>query len=230
MNAVAILAVNAGFALVGVALVHGLRGYRSVGDCGALLGFAYMLGVGVTVVTCSFLLIFGVPFGGWQICLVMIVLCSLGMSLPHVSGRRPPEQQHSAAEPIRFVGAAAAVLVAGYLALLVDLAPRLGMGEADAWTFWTPKAQAIWSYGNLHDQTFAALPGPTYPLFVPVLEAIGFHAMGAADTMVIHLQFALLLAGFVGRSQGSYVRSSRARSSWPGWCCCSSRRSWTTEP
>jgi hypothetical protein len=202
MNVAAILALNGVYVLVGAALVHGFRGYASPREAVRLLGVSYMLGVGATVVACAILLALEVPFGGWTIGLVALGLCAFGALLPRFRRRQPPAGEPPAPEPIRFVGAAAAGFSLGYLALLLDLAPRLGMAEADAWTFWTPKAQAIWYYGRLHEPTFTSLPGATYPLFVPVMEAIDFTGMGEADAMAIHLQFVLLLGGFVWALSG----------------------------
>ena len=54
-----------------------------------------------------------------------------------------------------------------------------GLYWFDAWSFWVPKAKAIYFFGGLDEEFFTELPGASYPLLVPVLDAAAFHAMGA---------------------------------------------------
>ena len=67
----------------------------------------------------------------------------------------------------------------------------------DAWSFWVPKAKAIYRFGELDVGFFTNLPGPSYPPLVPVLDAAAFHAMGSADVVTLHVQYWLFGVGFV---------------------------------
>src|SRR5205823_15061703 len=59
--------------------------------------------------------------------------------------------------------------------------------------------KSIVVFNGLNHDYFTAptTNNPEYPMLIPAIEAIGFRFMGAFDTQVIHLQFGLLLAGFV---------------------------------
>jgi hypothetical protein len=65
-----------------------------------------------------------------------------------------------------------------------------------------PKAKAIYFFGGLDPQLFRTLPGPSYPLLVPALQALDFRLMGAADATTIAVQYWFLLAGFVFAAAG----------------------------
>jgi hypothetical protein len=70
----------------------------------------------------------------------------------------------------------------------------------DAWTMWMRKATVIYYHGGVPPEFFSAetyrFTSPDYPLLVPLFEAVHFHAMGALDSVAIHVQFWLLLVAF----------------------------------
>ena len=66
-------------------------------------------------------------------------------------------------------------------------------------------------FGDLDEQFFTQLPGPTYPPLVPVLDAAAFHAMGSADVVTLHLQFWFFALGFVAAAAGLLWKHV------PGW-------------
>jgi hypothetical protein len=204
LDVAGVLVGNLVFLAVGLALLWALRGFEHWNALVRLLGVAYLLGVSAVVLATMFLLIVGVPMrrGG---CLV-VAAASIVVALVagRLAGRPLPKGllRESRREPWRAVGLAA--MAAGLISLggLIVLSPMLGMGEADAWTSWTPKAQAIYWYGEIPADLFRVISGPSYPLFIPVLEALSFHSMADMNTIVVHLQFALLLLGFVGAVVG----------------------------
>ncbi|HET8969194.1 MAG TPA: hypothetical protein VFN06_07180, partial [Gaiellaceae bacterium] len=67
----------------------------------------------------------------------------------------------------------------------------------DAWSFWVPKAKAIYQFGELDVGFFTNLPGSSYPPLVPILDAAAFHAMGSTDVVTLHVQYWLFGVGFV---------------------------------
>ncbi|MGH3110377.1 MAG: hypothetical protein ACRDQT_05605, partial [Gaiellaceae bacterium] len=98
--------------------------------------------------------------------------------------------------------AALAALVVVYLEALFRFGRLLGLYAWDAWSFWVPKAKAIYFFGGLDEQFFRELPNPTYPPLVPALEATAFEFMGSADVVTLHVQFWFLLVGFVAAVVG----------------------------
>jgi hypothetical protein len=70
----------------------------------------------------------------------------------------------------------------------------------DAWTMWMRKASVIYFHGGLPPEFFAGetyrFTSPDYPLLMPLFEAVHFRAMGALDSVAIHVQFWVLLVAF----------------------------------
>ena len=100
----------------------------------------------------------------------------------------------------------------------------LGPLRWDAWSFWVPKAKAIYFFGELDEQFFTELPGASYPPLVPVLDAAAFHVMGGPDVVTLHAQYWLLGVGFVWALAGLSPSACPPGSSGRSCCCCSSRR------
>jgi hypothetical protein len=194
-----LIALNLWFGLVGVAVIFGLRGWTTWLELGRALGVAYMAGVAAMGVAMTWQLTVGIDLSVASIlglgALLMAVAVVCGFLLGH---RLPSWPTHS-----RMSGSAS--IAAGFFAALTVVyleaqfrAGRLaGLYEFDAWSFWVPKAKAIYFFGGLDRQLFHDLPGPSYPPLVPALQAAGFHFMGRPDEVTLHLQFAFLLFGFV---------------------------------
>jgi hypothetical protein len=89
------------------------------------------------------------------------------------------------------------VLVVVYLEALFRAGRLAGLSAWDAWSFWVPKAKAIYFFGGLDEQFFRELANPTYPPLLPALDAAAFHLMGSADVVTLHLQFWFFACGFV---------------------------------
>jgi hypothetical protein len=213
VNVVAILLLNVAFATAGLAVLYGLRRIESPLDALWEAGLALMIGLGASTLLVSLLLVVGAPFGAPLVAFVLgaIVLGGLGLRALPFAASSDAAAPDAPSRGLRTAGLAVAAFTTGYIALLVYLSPQLGIWEPDAWTFWTPKALAIEHYGSLHEPTFTSLPGPTYPLVLPVLEAMDVLVMGGFDPLALHLQFSLLLVGFTG------ALLALLRSSVPTW-------------
>lgn len=85
----------------------------------------------------------------------------------------------------------------------------------DAWSFWIPKAKAIYFFGGLDEQFFTALPGSSYPPLIPVLDAAAFHLMGSPDVVTLHLQYWFFGVGFVWALAGILSERVPAWILWP---------------
>jgi hypothetical protein len=75
----------------------------------------------------------------------------------------------------------------------------------DAYADWSLKARLLYGHGGVAlgalDSRMLGAPYRAshreYPIGLPALEALDFHAMAKVDSRVIHLQFVLLLCAFV---------------------------------
>ena len=190
------------FALgVGAGLLWGLRGWRSWWELARLAGLAYMLGVAAIGVALTLVLVVGIPFSFATIVLVGIALAAAGLGVGVRLGR-PRPLLGPGPRRIGLAGAALAALVIVYLEALFRAARLSGLYAFDAWSFWVPKAKAIYFFSGLDKQFFSELPNATYPPLVPALEATAFHFMGSPDVVTLHVQFWFLLAGFVAAVAG----------------------------
>ena len=90
-----------------------------------------------------------------------------------------------------------------------------GLYEFDAWSFWVPKAKAIYEFGSLDEGFFTSLPGAAYPPLVPTLDAAVFHAMGSADVVSLHAQYWLFGVGLVWALAGVLAERVAAWILWP---------------
>jgi hypothetical protein len=87
------------------------------------------------------------------------------------------------------------------------------MTSWDAWAFWTTKAKAIYFFGGIDPSIFRQT-WPSYPLLVPVLDAMNFRFMGSADTTALGVQYWLLAVGFVWAAAGLLRRVAPPRITW----------------
>jgi hypothetical protein len=68
----------------------------------------------------------------------------------------------------------------------------------DSWTFWTPKAHALWALHGLDASWFtqADLTSRDYPILLPSVEAAGFHLTGY-ETGLLDVQSLLFALAFL---------------------------------
>jgi hypothetical protein len=109
-----------------------------------------------------------------------------------VAHARPLRESHRGARVAAAAGAA--VLVAYLLALLVRAWRPTGVLHPDAWKQWLPKADVLYFFGGLDTGTggFTSQMNPDYPPLDATSKALGFHALGGAETLdLARLQWAL---------------------------------------
>jgi hypothetical protein len=190
IDALGLLGANACFlaAGVGTACLLGLRRPGSLAET----ALVYMAGVAALGLIGQLLLVAGLALTVWQVIALSAALLAAGL----VARARAT----GAPRPPRVRGALAAVvaLVAAFLVLLaVDLWFQ-PLWKWDSWAMWTAKARSIVLLDGLDPGYFrtAALV-PEHPLLLPAIEAIDFRFMGLNE-QVLHLQFWLLVVGFLG--------------------------------
>lgn len=195
-----LLALNALFLVAGSGLLWGVRGWRAWSEWLRLAGVAYLIGVAVVGIAATVLLVLGVA-PTVPVVVATGLVAGLGGLAVGMARRRPRPVVLSGgrprAEPLLIVGAAAVALAMLMLAALFRQAYHQGLFAYDAWAFWTPKAESIYYFGGLDKELFTTLPGQTYPLMIPALQAMDFHFMGSVDTVTVAVQYWFLLAGFL---------------------------------
>jgi hypothetical protein len=212
---VGLLALNAWLLVVGTCVLFAARGWTSWRELFRLSGLAYMLGVAVLGVVWVWQLVVGVPLSLAAIFVSGLVVAAAALTVGLRLGRRLPSPSRLAAPSLSLVGALFAGLTLVYFEALFRAGRLAGLYEFDAWSFWVPKAKAIYYFGGLDEQFFRELPGESYPPLVPALEAAAFHFMGAADVVTVHLQFWFLLFGFVFAVVGVLAQRVPPLFLWP---------------
>lgn len=200
-----ILAAQSLFLVAGLGVLWALRGWRTWAELLRLAGVAYVLGVAVVGVEATLVLV-----GGAGVPTSTVLALALGTAAAtggYASLRRRPFPRAGGFARLRtdaagIAGLAALGITAALLAAFYRVARVNGMQAFDAFAFWIPKAKAIYFFGGLDETLFRTLPGPSYPLFVPALQAMDFHLMGSADQVTIALQYWFLLLGFVAAVAG----------------------------
>jgi hypothetical protein len=211
-----LLALNLWLFAVGVAMLFGVRGWRSWGELAQLSGLAYVLGVAVLGVVWVWELVVGIDLGFATIFGTGIVLAFLAVIVGYRLGHRLPPRP-AGLPPFRLspVTAVFGALTAVYFEALFRDARLHALNEFDAWHFWVPKAKAIYFFGGLDEQFFSVLINQSYPPLVPTLEAAAFHFMGSPDVVTVHVQFWFFFVGFAGALLGLLSGRVPALFIWP---------------
>lgn len=209
-----LVALNVAYALVGLSVLWGARGFRTWGAVLRLTGLGYLLGVAAFGVAWTALLAAGVPFGGLQVVVSLVALGGVasgllrGSSLPR--GLALPR-----ATPLLLVSAAGIALAGLFLEALFRAARLQSLQAYDAWAFWVPKGKAIFFFDGLDEHVFATTPNASYPPLQPILDAAAFHAIGGADVVTLHVQFWFLVVGAVAAIAGLLHRHAPPWLLWP---------------
>jgi hypothetical protein len=205
-----LLALNALFAVAGASVVWALGGAATWPDLIRLGGVAYLLGLAAVVTLCTFVLVLGGPVDVSVIAAVALgTAAAAGVAGARFGRRRPTgaprASSKSRREPFRLVGLGCAALTVLYLANLfraARLQSQFTFFEWDVWNSWTTKAKSFYFFDGLDPDVYGTFFMSGYPIFVPTLEAMAFHFMGTPDTTTLHVQFWLLVVGFVAAVGG----------------------------
>ena len=207
---------NIAYALGGLALLWGLRGFRTWGAVLRLTGLGYLLGIAAFGIVWTALLVAGVPFGGLEIAVSLVGLGAAGVVAGRVRRATVPRGLLGGrATPIVLVSAAGIALAGLFLEALLRAARLQSLQSYDAWAFWVPKGKAIFFFGGLDEHVFTTTPNSSYPPLQPILDAAAFHAIGGADVVTLHLQFWFLVVGAVAAVAGLLHRHVPAWLLWP---------------
>jgi hypothetical protein len=195
-----LMVLNLLFLLAGSALLWGIRGWGDWRDVVELVGVAYVLGLGTVAVAATVLLSLGGGLSTASVLALVLAAAAVGCALG-VLRRRPLPRALGTWRVPRSPGSLAAL---GLALLTVVVVAQIGraayrepVGAWDAWAFWLPKAKGIYYFGGLDRQLFSALPGGSYPLLVPALDAMDFRFIGRADPTFLGLQYWFLFSGYL---------------------------------
>jgi hypothetical protein len=206
---------NALYLAAGATFLWLVRGATDWIDSARLLGLAYILGVALTGSVWTLLLIAGVPLSlGLVLGLSLAVTAAFAVA-GRMRGRTLPRAGRLEGGwqlVVTAVGIAASGLL---LEALLRPARLSGLYEFDGWSFWIPKAKAIYELGGLDEGFFTSLPGAAYPPLAPTLDAAAFHAMGSADVVTLHVQYWLFGVGLVWALAGLLAERVPAWILWP---------------
>jgi len=193
-------AAQALFLVAGLGVLWALRGWRTWADVFRLAGVAYLVGVALVAVEATLVLVAGAGIGTPFVVALSLGSAAVGAAVALLRRRPAPRGlglERPRFEPSSLAALSGALITAVVLAAFFRTARLQGNVAYDAWAFWVPKAKAIYFFGGLDEQLFRTLPGPSYPLLVPALQAMDFHLMGSADTATLAVQYWFLLVGFV---------------------------------
>ena len=212
-----LVGLNLWLLVVGIAILLAVRPSRSWGEVARLSGLAYLLGVAASGVVWVWLLVVGAPLSVATILVTGLGIAACCAVVGRRLGRRLPPRPAFRAHVPRpsLVTASFAGLSVVYFEALFRSGRLAGLYEFDGWSFWVPKANAIYFYGGLDRQFFHDLPGPSYPPLVPALEAAAFRFMGSPDAVTLHLQFWFLLVGFAATVIGLLRPTVAPALLWP---------------
>jgi hypothetical protein len=205
--------VAAGFGVLkALGVVPRLRSRRAL----AAAGLAYLIGIATTLSACVIVLVLGGPFD-LPVFAVIAVACASPLVLrssPLQLATAAPAAKAATAEPAG--GRAARYATVALLTALAALAliglltvgnRPLGIVGADAWNQWTRKAlllvgsphlpSAIFSFsGDFRYEPHYNI-NASYPLLLPLFEALHLRALGRADPSSVHVALWLLAIAFL---------------------------------
>ena len=189
-----LLVANACFLAAGAGVTGAAGWWRDGRGLVRSLGVAYLTGVAAYGVLAQLLFVLGLPMTRSQV----VVLCGLlgSLSVAALRGDRTERTERRAHLRSRWM-LAAIPLVAVLLLLAVDLWFQ-PLWAYDSWTFWTPKAHALYALNGLDAGWFTTpdLASKDYPLLLPAVEAAGFRFTGY-ETSLLDLQSWLFFVAFL---------------------------------
>ena len=177
--------------VTGLGVLPLLGAARSWAELSARSGLAWLCGLVTAGIVAANLALVHVPFG-W------IGLATLTVLLTVAGAWRLRGTDRPVARRPTWLSLAGAAILVGILVeygRAFDVAP---LDRYDAWAIWALKGHALYAFGWADPKVFAGseyrFANLDYPLWLPSVEALDFHAMGAFDTRILHLQFLFFLA------------------------------------
>lgn len=170
--------------------VAGLAGWWSGGrGLARSLGACYLVGVAAFGMVAQLLYVLGASLARWEV----VAVCGV-LALGSIGALRRDSIE---ARPVGLPWWAVTAVTAMLALIAVDLWFQ-PLWAYDAWTFWTPKAHALYALNGLDPGWFGAhdLLNRDYPLLLPAIEAATYRFSGF-ETQFLDLQSLLFLIAFI---------------------------------
>jgi hypothetical protein len=189
---------NALFLAAGAGLLAALRPFGTWGDVFRLLGVAYLAGVAAVTLVATEFVVAGHAPGVALTTAIALAIAVVGVAVGRTRGIRMPRRIFAPSrEPLLAVAVVALALVLVLLENVFRVARLQGEVGGDSTAIWTPRGEMLYFFGGLDAKLWDLIGGQTYPILVPTLQSLDFHFIGSADTITLHVQYWLLLVGFV---------------------------------
>jgi hypothetical protein len=177
--------------VTGLGLLPLLGAARSWAELWARFGLAWLCGLVTAGIVAANLALVHVSFGWVALSTLTVIAVAAGVwrlrSTERPTLRRPTW--------LSLAGAATLVAILVEYGRAFAVAP---LDRYDAWAIWALKGHALYAFGWADPKVFAGseyrFANLDYPLWLPSMEALDFHVMGAFDTRILHLQFLLFLS------------------------------------
>ena len=154
------------------------------------LGVSYLAGLAAFGVIAQTMYALGASMNRSQV----ITVCAIPAAGVLFGLSRSAQSSSSERVQYQWLGAAAAAML-GLIAVDLWYQP---LWAFDSWTFWTPKAHALYALGGLNANWFtsATLANRDYPILLPSIEAAGFRFTGY-EARLLDLQSWLVFVAFL---------------------------------
>jgi hypothetical protein len=197
------------FVAAGLGVLHAIRPFplrpvrRSLLELLAAVGLAYLTGISVLLLIAIGLVVAGVALTlpSFTVLALGVAACGLVIGMRRSRGRLAAASRPSTGTRVDRVILLGSVALFGAFALAaLTQYTSAPLNDWDAWTIWTRKAIALFSFGTLEPRFWSARPyvfmHQDYPILLPMLEMLHFRAVGRIDTQSVHIELWFLLVAF----------------------------------
>ena len=200
-DAIRILALNIGFAAVGVAVVLlagiprgrswlptvlGLAPAAGIAACGIVASLGAMVGIDVRPLVT----------GALAVAALLLAWLVVRRRPPGIGSLSPP-RPGTAGRAFELVSLAVLAVLS---VAIVRLNAATGLDAWDGWAMWGPKAHALFVEGDVWGPVFTqpeyVMQNQQYPILLPALEAMSASATGRFDPSLIDIEPAVVLVAF----------------------------------
>jgi len=198
---------NLCFLAAGMGVMAAAGWWRGVHELIGSVGLAYLTGVATFGVVAQFFYVVGASLNRWQ---VLAICAAPGLAVvAGLRGEAPPRPRLSR------LWLLLAIPIGLLLVLMAVDFWYQPLWAYDAWTFWTPKAHALYALNGLDARWFtsADLTSKDYPILLPAVEAAGFR-FGGYETSLLDVQSWFFFVAFVRAVYEVGVRRSRPAVLW----------------
>jgi hypothetical protein len=197
------------FVAAGLGVLHAIRPFalrplrRSLLELVAAVGLAYLTGISVLLLIAIALVVAGVGLTLPSFTALALGVAAAGLLIGMRRSRDRRVLASASPTPARadrIVLVGSVVLFGAFALAALTQYTSAPLNDWDAWTIWTRKAIALFSFGTLEPAFWSAKPyvfmHQDYPILLPMLEMLHFRAIGRIDIQSVHVELWFLLVAF----------------------------------